>query len=671
MPKTAGLGASMAEESEGLETGAEASGAGVDPFAAAMALGGASREKANQFLEEQIALTRLQAKELAHELKLRHWSLQLRHASAILKFALEVSIAFIAVALACIIGAVVWNAAHANSLLIEAFSVPPDMDQQGLNGQTLAKQLLDQITVMNDVNNSYRSIKSYSNNWDNQVQVEIPETGISVNEAYQFLRNWLGHDTRITGEIRHTATGIALTVRSGDEAGATFAGTEADLDTLVVRAAEHVFSQTQLYRYAGYLRRHNRYDEARTIYAQLTESADPEERAWAWNGIATVDNRQIPDVRVQRLDMDRAFAAYPDFAFGYTYAASVDSLLSWPEAELADRRRGDQLLSESADSHVRSDWIDALRLWGHMSMAALLGDYQGAVTLGRSNVTLPVIDGNEPRASYRHAVAEYLVRQHDMPAARRALSEMPGGPPLSANEYALQLRLDLAIAAEKSDWQGLAVLEPQQEKAVLSFENQIANTPLRTPNINRVVAGVLRPYLIQAKAKLGDFAGAETLIAPTAGDCYDCQRLRGEIASAANQPGRADYWFARAVEQAPSIPFAYADWGAALLDRGDADDAIAKFKLANQKGPHFADPLEGWGEALMKKSRSDLALAKFAEAEKYAPNWGRLHLKWGEALGYAGKKDEAQKQFAKAATLDLTPDEKSELARSHVVATNP
>ena len=90
--------------------------------------------------------------------------------------------------------------------------------------------------------------------------------------------------------------------------------------------------------------------------------------------------------------------------------------------------------------------------------------------------------------------------------------------------------------------------------------------------------------------------------------------------------------------RAPSIPFADADWGQALLARGQPDAAIAKFTLANQKGPHFADPLEGWGEALMAKNQSHLALAKFAEAEKYAPNWGRLHLKWGEALVYAGKK---------------------------------
>ena len=100
-----------------------------------------------------------------------------------------------------------------------------------------------------------------------------------------------------------------------------------------------------------------------------------------------------------------------------------------------------------------------------------------------------------------------------------------------------------------------------------------------------------------------------------------------------------------------------------MLERGQPDAAIEKFKLANRKGPHFADPLEGWGEALMAKNQSHLALAKFAEAEKSAPNWGRLHLKWGEALVYAGKADGAKAQFARAAQLDLTTTDKAELAR--------
>jgi len=125
----------------------------------------------------------------------------------------------------------------------------------------------------------------------------------------------------------------------------------------------------------------------------------------------------------------------------------------------------------------------------------------------------------------------------------------------------------------------------------------------------------------------------------------------------------AGYWFARAVALAPSLPFAYADWGQMLMTKGNRDGAIAKFTIANRKGPHYADPLEMWGEALIAKNRSDLALAKFEEAAKYAPNWGGLHLKWGEALLWSGDKAGANKQFAIASRLDLTQSERASLGR--------
>jgi tetratricopeptide (TPR) repeat protein len=111
------------------------------------------------------------------------------------------------------------------------------------------------------------------------------------------------------------------------------------------------------------------------------------------------------------------------------------------------------------------------------------------------------------------------------------------------------------------------------------------------------------------------------------------------------------------------MPFAFADWGRMYLEKGDTDAAIAEFKEANDRGPHFADPLEMWGEALVLQNQSGLAAKKFEEADKYAPRWGRLHLKWGEALLYAGKTGEAKKQFAMAAGLDLTPAEHADLHR--------
>ena len=56
----------------------------------------------------------------------------------------------------------------------------------------------------------------------------------------------------------------------------------------------------------------------------------------------------------------------------------------------------------------------------------------------------------------------------------------------------------------------------------------------------------------------------------------------------------AGRWFAEAVRQAPSSPFAYTEWGQTLLGKGVVDGAIAKLTLAHAKGPRFADPLELW-----------------------------------------------------------------------------
>jgi hypothetical protein len=51
----------MAEENQAPESDAESSVGGVDPVAIGLALAGAGREKADAFLAQQTALSRLQA----------------------------------------------------------------------------------------------------------------------------------------------------------------------------------------------------------------------------------------------------------------------------------------------------------------------------------------------------------------------------------------------------------------------------------------------------------------------------------------------------------------------------------------------------------------------------------------------------------------------------------
>ena len=70
-----------------------------------------------------------------------------------------------------------------------------------------------------------------------------------------------------------TQTGITLTTRLSGESGASFSGTEADLGSLVQKAAENVFGGTQPYRYAVYLGSHGRPNEAFEVYRNLAKAA--------------------------------------------------------------------------------------------------------------------------------------------------------------------------------------------------------------------------------------------------------------------------------------------------------------------------------------------------------------------------------------------------------------
>ncbi|MBV8062055.1 MAG: hypothetical protein JOY51_00590, partial [Nevskia sp.] len=76
-------------------------------------------------------------------------------------------------------GAALWNASRDSSLVIEAFSAPPDLDAQGLGGEVLAGLMLDKLATMDAQTDSFRSHATLKNDWSGDIKVEIPNTGVS------------------------------------------------------------------------------------------------------------------------------------------------------------------------------------------------------------------------------------------------------------------------------------------------------------------------------------------------------------------------------------------------------------------------------------------------------------------------------------------------------------
>src|SRR5258705_1376795 len=128
-----GCGAGVAEESEGQKTGAEAVAGGVEPTAVALALGGASREESDSFLMAQRKLIAKQSHHLDEQFK----RLRMGVIGDRLSITLKVLTMLVGLAVASIVGIMIWNAAHDDGLVIEAFSVPPDYAARGLTGQVV------------------------------------------------------------------------------------------------------------------------------------------------------------------------------------------------------------------------------------------------------------------------------------------------------------------------------------------------------------------------------------------------------------------------------------------------------------------------------------------------------------------------------------------------------
>ena len=369
---------------------------------------------------------------------------------------------------------------------------------------------------------------------------ETLETGKSRSgESGRFLRGWLGHDTRISGEVYRTATGIAVTARAGAN-GATFTGAEGDLDALVQKSAEHVFESTQPYRYANYLDRNydpkgaaQRVAKATQIYRKLIAGDDRKEQAWAWNGLATVQFNFYEDNRKSSWYYHKSLATDPDFTLGYYALSARNGPMGQEEDNFRNTseyiRRAEQGTPELNPRYANSALTQAKgRTW------YTVGDFAAAIPI--------LVEGAERtdsfsvlgRGNFIGFALSGMVRVHDLRAMRAYLKTL-GWTHIPYAETSFW------YAIESGDWHGVLVQEPSMNAPV-----DLRRSPLvrRGATVGDFNPGAW-PYIAYAHARTGDFAGAERLLAPLADDNATAVRMHAMIAELKGEHARADWWFAR------------------------------------------------------------------------------------------------------------------------------
>jgi hypothetical protein len=629
------------------ELGVEA-GSGADP----VALGAAMGRSSGVVDEELVAYLRDQRHHIHEQLKQIHLDIFEKWLGVLLRVATLV----VGVGLAAGLAIALWEASRAEGTVVDAFSVPPQLAQAGVTGEVVASDLTGMIGAIRNkiASNSASNAQEVRQDQVDDVKVEIPETGVSLGQAWRYLRLWLGHERHLSGSLRLAGDGRAtLTVMSDGARLASVSGAPTDLDKLEQQAAEQVFAKIDPHNMVIYFRATGRFSESLAAAERDADLAvSPKERADAHSLWAAQIRSTTGDIRQASAHARIAAAIYPQSAANQWELMSEALLLGHDEEALHRAQLLPGFKQEDQAKSLQGRGFARFLGEGAFERNFLQGDFAQAVAEDECQ--------NCSRNLRSLGHAENAARAHDMAASRAWVEESLTSRSQLSSDWRSILGAD--IAKVQYYWNANSGNWPAAAASARTYQANIRANPALSQGIKALLLSVrAQPLLATALARSGDAAGAEEAIATTPVDCYDCIRARGVIAAAAKQWSRADGWFARAVHDAPSIPFAYADWGQSLLARGQPDAAIEKFKQSNQKGPHYADPLEGWGEALMAKNQSHLALAKFAEAGKYAPNWGRLHLKWAEALAYSGKRNEAKTQFAHAAMLDLTPSEKAEL----------
>ncbi|GLS01568.1 hypothetical protein GCM10007859_15830 [Brevundimonas denitrificans] len=571
---------------------------------------------------------------------------------------------FIGAAAVLLLGlaAALWAASQSRSLIVEPFSVPPALAERGVTGEVVAARVLDRLAEMQDQTNSIRAESSYSSNWQDNVEVNVLDAGFSIGEVWRALRQTLGKETRISGEIVTGQDGtLTMTTRAGVLSSAPVASDNGDLDQLVRLGAERVYGVTQPYRYAIFLQGEGRYAESEAALIALTRAADPLERRWAFNGLS-VFHRSRGDIDAaifnarQALELDpRMVPALRNLGNAYLAVGREESTLRYYRASMSSWRR-----DGSGYNPIEGATNDAIsRIW----IAYRLGDIDGfAAAFGDLRAVAPDRAAPAPMmASYESTIA---MLAHDWSHARTMISALPvtevDRPDYDSvlADFAVAAALDLGDAAGAgSNAQALKDLfDAQVNSARQTAPEEMAYLNLYGPT-------AVYPLVAQGLALGGRAEEARALIDQTPLDCYDCVVARGHVAALAGNRRAAEHWWREAIRIAPSIPVAYDSLGRSRLEAGDGAGALTLFRTAQAKGPRWADPVKGEADALVRLGRAREALRRYAAAAEHTPRWGGLHLAWARALEAEGRSQQAREKYRAAAGMDLSAADRAEVTR--------
>ena len=289
-------------------------------------------ERQAQLLETQQHILREEHVTRLHLLRSQAREVDIRRLGLRLRVGFQLFIVLITTAIAIAIILMIRDALTSRRVVIEPFDAPPSLAARGVTGRVVASGLLDSLSRLQDATRSSAAARDISGAWSGNIKLDLPETGVSIAEISRLLKDRLGHDVQIEGDLVETPKGgLAMTVRGNGVPPSTFAGTADELEKLTREAAEYVYAKSQPGRWAAYLSSNGRNQEAIEFCRAASASVDQATRAellndWA-NALENTGGSLLEALSLYRL----ALRDNPKLWRSYANLMNTDELLGREE----------------------------------------------------------------------------------------------------------------------------------------------------------------------------------------------------------------------------------------------------------------------------------------------------------------------------------------------------
>jgi tetratricopeptide (TPR) repeat protein len=599
------------EEAGESATGAELL-AGADAYAIAMAIEQARHDPKVAaatlvFLEKQARLLEVQTAQLSAESSLRLHHLRgqsreshVRRMGQLIRLGMQVFVALIATMAGIFLLVMLRDAFTSHAVVVEAFDAPAALAPQGFTGKVIATGVLDALQKLSDATRSQeKALTSYSA-WSSDIEIEVPETGVSIGEIDRLLHQRFGHDIHIAGDLVQSAGGgLVLTIRGDGVPPKSFSGAAGDIEKLTTAASEYVYGNSQPYDFASYLTGHGRDQDALAFlpgaFAAATSDPLKSKLANIWGNAYSDLNQPAqaadkyrlavsldPDNWLPRLNLPSSVAAADGEEAGWRAATEL--------LHAASRTPGTGPAKRYLGNAASLTWDLPLLLEANLA--------DSAYNKGAGATTLPA----------GPAIADAYAMMHDPAAAARYMAASDPADPNAVAELPL---LQAYAALDRND--APAALPPMEA----FWKIWQASPLLQSNDLDYPCLLVLVYGLVNRPADAG-------VIFNKAGKWNRCYAFYGYALARANDLQGATRIWAEGQRLAPDLPFVYLYRGLSEATRNETAQAAADFAAANHAAPHLAEPLKAWGDLLASQGHWNEALAKYDAALTNTPKWEAL-----------------------------------------------